>query len=120
VAGPDAALPSQVIDLAVDVGNLVSQAGTKPLDYGSPGLRRDRIGAPEFPRLLELSEEAIPDGLESGDVERYLRKMGFDPSEYHPVAPRLDGPSTLGEPAARELRLEQAARLRDDLKTIAM
>lgn len=59
---PDAALPSEVIDLAVDVGNLVSGAETKSLEYGSPGVDADRIGIPEFSTLRELSEHAISSG----------------------------------------------------------
>jgi hypothetical protein len=117
---PDAALPSEIIDLAVDVGKLVAQTEDKPLAYGSPGLRRDRLGLPEFTTLRELSTKAISSGLDSTPVEMYLRKMGFDPSSYDPIAPELDGETTIDEPAARSIRLDQAKRLQADLSAVTV
>ncbi|WP_336330981.1 MULTISPECIES: glutamate--cysteine ligase [unclassified Haloarcula] len=117
---PDAALPSEVIQLAVDVGELVSQTGEKPLAHGHHGVYSDRIGVPEFPSLRELSQEAIHSGLESTAVVTYLRKMGFDPSEYDPIAPEFSGPPVLGELSARKIRLQQASKLRQDIKAIAV
>jgi hypothetical protein len=116
---PDAALPNEVLDLALDVGRLVSKTETRAVEYGDPGLRAERIGLPAFSTLRELSEQAISSGLESTAVERYLRKMGFEPSKYEPVAPQMDGPPTISEPEARDLRLEQADRLENDLALIA-
>lgn len=112
---PDAALPSEVVDLAVDVGTLLAQVEQKEFSFGSVGLRSDRIGLPEFSTLRELSEQAICSGLESTPVEMYLRKMGFDPSSYDPIAPKLAGSSTITRAEARSIRLEQADRLRDDI-----
>jgi hypothetical protein len=116
---PDAALPNEVIDLAVDVGALIAKIETRTVEYGEPGLQADRIGLPEFSTLRELGQQAIGSGLESTAVRRYLRKMGFDPSKYQPFAPEIDGPESIGESAARELRLEQADRLENDLTMIA-
>lgn len=116
---PDAALPSEVVDLAVDVGTLVAQTERKPVDHGVRGVHADRIGLPSFSTLRELSRRAISDGLESPAVETYLHEMGFDPSAYQPVAPELHGSSTLRESDARDIRLRQARRLREDLAAIA-
>ena len=113
---PDAALPSQIIQVAIDVGQLVSQTGDKSIEYGSPGIRSDRIRLPEFSELQTLSQQAIRSGLGTVEVRKYLRKMGFDLSEYQPLSPQLNGPPTLDESEARRLRIEQAQRLRSDVE----
>ncbi|MWV65442.1 glutamate--cysteine ligase [Halorubrum sp. JWXQ-INN 858] len=113
---PDAALPSQIVQIAVDVGQLVSQTGDKPIEFGSPGVRSDRIRLPEFSELQELSHQAIRSGLGTVEVREYLRTMGFDLSKYQPLSPQLNGPPTLDESEARMLRLEQAQRLRTDVE----
>lgn len=115
---PDAALPSEVLDVAGDIGTLIAETEHKQLVYGDPGLRTDTIGLPEFGRLQELSRQAICSGLESTAVTTYLRKLGFDPSKYQPVTPQMDGPQTISEPKACELRLEQAGRLEEDIEAI--
>lgn len=80
----------------------------------------DRIGIPAFSTLRELSHRAICSGLESTAVRIYLREMGFDTSNYQPIAPEIERKSTIVEPEARKIRLEQASRLRKDLKAIAV
>lgn len=116
---PDAALPSEIIDLAVDVGSLVAQTDHKDVEFGTAGLRADRIGLPDFSTLRELSSQAITAGVDATPVEMYLRKMGFDPSSYDPITSELAGSSTLSEAEACSLRLEQAGRLREDLSVVA-
>ncbi len=115
---PDAALPSQIVQIAIDVGQLVSQAGDKSIEYGSPGVRSDRIRLPEFSELEELSQQAIRSGLGTVEVRDYLREMGFDLSEYQPLSPQLNGPPTIDDSEARRLRLEQAQRLRTDVERL--
>ncbi len=115
---PDAALPSQIVQIATDVGQIVSQTGDKPVEYGTPGVRSDRIRLPEFSELRKLSERAIRSGLGTVEVRNYLREMGFDLSEYQPLSPQLNGPPTLDESEARRLRLEQAQRLRTDVERL--
>lgn len=115
---PDATLPSQIVEIASDVGHLVSQTGRKPIEYGSPGLRTDSIGVPEFSELRKLSRKAIDSGLETVEVKNYLRKMGFDLSKYQPRSPQLSGPPTLSDLEARSLRLKEAHRLREDVETL--
>ena len=115
---PDAALPSQVIQLALDVGRLVSQTQTKSLTYGVPGVRRDRIQVPKFPAVQKLSRQAIDSGLDVPDVCDYLQQLGFDLSQYQPLSPELSGPSTLSDRDGRSMRIEQARRLRADVHTL--
>lgn len=115
---PDAALPSQIVQIAVDVGRLVSQTGDKSIEFGTPGVHADRIRLPEFSELQELSQQAIHSGLETVEVRDYLRTMGFDLSEYQPLSPQLNGPPTLDESEARKRRLEQAQRLRTDVERL--
>lgn len=117
---PDAALPSQIVQIAIDVGELVCQTGTKSIEYGSPGVQSDRIQIPTVPELRTLSRQAIHSGLETVEVRNYLRKMGFDLSQYHPLSSQLRGPETLSESEARTLRLEQARRLRADVETLTV
>lgn len=116
---PDSALPSQIVTLATDVGQMVAQTDSKPLKYGTPGVRRGCIYLPEFSELRELSRLAIDSGLGSIDVKNYLRTMGFDLSEYQPLSPQLSGPESLSETEVRTMRLEEARRLRDDVESLA-
>lgn len=115
---PDSALPSQVLRIASDVGDLVSETETKPLVFGSPGIAFDRIRIPEFPELQDLSEEAIRWGLDSEHVRGYLDSMGFDVSAYRPAANQIGGPGRITEAEARKVRLEYARRLRVDVETL--
>ncbi len=116
---PDSALPSQIVQLAIDVGSLVAQSGTKPIVHGSSGVGKECIRVPEFQELRKLSRQAIESGLQAVEVRNYLRKMGFDLSKYYPLSPQLRGPQTLSETEAQNLRLEQAQRLRTDVEELA-
>lgn len=115
---PDAALPSEVLDLAIDVGRVVAQADSKEIDFGRTGVFDDRIGLPRFPQLEALSHRAIRSGLDETAVEVYLRKFGFNPGKYDPIAPVMNGPPTISRSSARDRRLEQAHRLRTDLTAV--
>lgn len=115
---PDSTLPSQVVRLASDVGALVEQTETKPVEIGSAGVHFDRIGIPDFETLAALSEQAIRWGLDSERVTNYLHAMNLDPAGYQPISRELRGPGTLKENEARRIRLEYAARLRADVNTL--
>lgn len=112
---PDAALPSQIVRIATNIGQIVSQAETKSIEYGSPSVQSDRIQLPEFSELRTLSRKAIDSGLQNEDVRTYLQEMGFDLSAYQPLSPKIRGSKTLSESEARTMRLEQARRLRADV-----
>ncbi|WP_336023310.1 glutamate-cysteine ligase family protein [Halobellus salinisoli] len=115
---PDSTLPSQISQLASDVGNLISHTRTATVEYGTPEVGADRIRLPEFETLRDLSWQAIKSGLESPDVRSYLRNLDFDPSAYEPLSTRLDGPQQLSDAEARARRLQQADRLQADVQKL--
>lgn len=115
---PDSTLPSQVVQIAKDVGRLVAQTETKEIEYGDPGIDAETIRIPEQSRLRGLSRQAIRSGLGAVPVRSYLREMEFDLSEYRPLSSQLRGPLRLRESEARKLRLEQARRLRSDVELL--
>ncbi|WP_123623676.1 glutamate-cysteine ligase family protein [Halorubrum sp. CSM-61] len=115
---PDSTLPSQILQLATDVEGLVARTQTESVEFGEPDLRDDRIQIPEFEELRDLSWRAIESGLNSDEVESYLRTMGFDTAEYEPLASRLHGPYQLSDSEARTRRLQQADRLEADVQDL--
>lgn len=115
---PDATLPSQIVQLATDVGNLISHTRTASVEYGTPEVGADRIRVPEFETLRDLSREAIESGLESPDVDSYLQMLGFDTAAYEPLTSSLDGPQQLSDSEARTRRLQQAGRLHADVQKL--
>lgn len=112
---PDAALPSEVVSLAADVGGLVEQAAEKPVRVGDPGVYGDHIGIPEFDDLYDLSRVAIAFGLAPEPVRDYLDRLDVDPVAYDPLSERVAGADTISESRARAVRLEQASRLEADV-----
>jgi gamma-glutamyl:cysteine ligase YbdK (ATP-grasp superfamily) len=115
---PDAALPSQLLRLAEGVDRLMTEAETKPVTTGEPGVSADRIRIPTFDDLRSLSDEAIRWGLDSTRVCEYLETMGFDVGRYDPLSSRLSGPGSLQQDEARQLRLDCATRLRADVEAL--
>lgn len=115
---PDATLPSEIIQLATDVGELVSHTRTATVEPGYPDVRPDSIQVPEFSRLQELSREAIEAGLTAPGVRSYLEQLGFDLSEYNPTSRQLKGPPQLSDSLARNERLQEAQRLRVDVQSL--
>ncbi|WP_372480904.1 glutamate-cysteine ligase family protein (plasmid) [Halomicrobium sp. HM KBTZ05] len=117
---PDATLPSQVVQLATDVENLIAQTGTAAIEYGDgpPTVGADPIQLPEFEELRTLSWRAIESGLASSAVRAYLRDLGFDLSTYDPLSRQLDGPREIDESDARTRRLRQAGRLHADIRRL--
>jgi len=115
---PDAALPSQIIRLANDVGNLVSHTRTATVEYGSLDVRPDRIRLPKFSTLEDLSRQAIGAGLKAPRVRSYLWELGFDILEYEPYSSCLKGSPRLSDAQARTRRLQQARRLRADVESL--
>lgn len=115
---PDTALPSQILRLTRDVGELVAATDRKPVEVGSVGVGADRIGVPKFDRLRTLSQLAIRSGLGAQPVRLYLQRLGLDPTAYQPISPDLRGPPTVSEADARTLRLKYAELLRQDVRTL--
>ena len=114
---PDATLPSDILRLADTITNTVSQLEETTVHiHGETGRRTDdTIVLPEFEAVQEYVNAAIRDGLGSDAVRSYLDRMGFDTDAYDPVAHDIDRPGTLSLADARELRLDYAQRLEDDV-----
>ncbi len=115
---PDTGLPSQTVDLALDMAAVVERTAEESLAVGDPYPDADEIAIPTFDELREITDAAIREGLASPEVCRYLLKMGFDPGSYHPLASQLAGPETLTAEAGRRLRLDAAGTLRHDVRTM--
>ncbi|WP_290814754.1 glutamate-cysteine ligase family protein [Halovivax sp.] len=116
---PDTALPSQILRLAEAVRSIVTAAdarGTAVVDVDSPvgGGNGGEVPLPAFGTVEDVTDAAIRDGIADPIVERYLRRFGFEPSAYDPLADRHPD-SRLTSRRAKRLRLRAAARLEADL-----
>lgn len=141
---PDAALPSQLLRLAADLETVMERLDhtTVRIDGAGAGDGRRRgtdgvltgiengptprpghvtneeIALPAFETVRDLTESAIRDGLASVAVAGYLKRMGFPVGDYHPIATRIDGRQYVTNADARELRLEYASRLEEDVEKL--
>ncbi|QSX00774.1 glutamate-cysteine ligase family protein [Haloterrigena alkaliphila] len=120
---PDAALPSQLLQLADELETVMErlhhttveiETDSDPRNTGH--VTRDGISLPAFDVACDLAEAAIHDGLESAEVVRYLDRMGFSVDDYHPISTRIDGRQYVTKADARDLRLEYANRLEEDVE----
>ena len=99
---PDTTLLTEVIKLVKAVKPVVQQKKHSEL--------------PDFKNVKECSQEAIEKGLESDKVREYIEEMGVDPSVFNPVSRRLDLPEKVDRKKAREVRLQVAEELTQDLE----
>ena len=115
---PDAALPSQVIQLADDVTAILEHLENTDVRIdGTEGrVTGETIVLPEFDALTEYVEAAIRDGLQSPKVREYLERMAFDVSSYRPISHDIGGTDEVSTDDARRLRLEYADRLEADVR----
>ena len=113
---PDTTLPGQVLTLAEELIDIVETAATGTVRIaGDRGRVSDSEAVlPSFDTVQRYVECAIRDGL-SGPARRYLDRMGFTPSAYEPLTAEIDCGETISEERARELRLEYADRLAEDV-----
>ncbi|QRV16868.1 glutamate--cysteine ligase [Haloterrigena salifodinae] len=119
---PDAALPSQLLRLADDLETVMERVHHTNVAIESVSDSRhaghvtdDGIRLPTFETVCNFAELAIDDGLESADVVGYLDRMGFSVDDYHPISTRIDGRQYVTRGDARDLRLEYANRLEEDV-----
>ncbi|XVH30273.1 glutamate-cysteine ligase family protein [Haloferacaceae archaeon DSL9] len=117
---PDAALPSQIVQLADEVATLVEATATKPVTFGGAGrgLLEDRVELPSFEWLTRYVDEGIERGIDSLLLTAYLERMGFRPERYRPLATDIDA-TRLSEADARRVRLGAASMLERDLAVYA-
>jgi hypothetical protein len=115
---PDAALPSQVVQLADDVVGTVERAVHSPVTIeGERGeVTPEAVVLPAFDAVQEYVRAAIQDGLGATPVRNYLDRMGFDGGAYEPLTQAVDCGAELTPQAARRIRLEQADRLEKDVR----
>ncbi|MDQ2050816.1 glutamate-cysteine ligase family protein [Natronolimnohabitans sp. A-GB9] len=123
---PDAALPSQLLRLTAELEtvmegvhhtNVEIERDSDPSDAGH--VTGDGVRLPAFETACEFAETAMHDGLEDGDLVRYLDRMGFSVEDYHPIATRIDGRQYVTKADARDLRLEYASRLEEDVDELS-
>lgn len=114
---PDTTLPSQILRLADQIVAVVAQLEDARVRIeGDRGRVTDEaIVLPEFDALLEYVDAAILEGVASDAVWSYLDRMGFDVGTYEPVSREIDGREPVTPDEARQLRLEYATRLEQDV-----
>lgn len=115
---PDTALPSQVVQLADQVANIVDHLGDAEVRIeGDTGrVADDEIVLPEFDAVIEYVNAAIRDGLDSDAVRSYLERLGFDVEAYEPVSNEIVGRGPISPEEARHIRLEHAKRLEENVR----
>lgn len=115
---PDAALPSQIVRLADEIAGVVERLVERDVRIeGQAGrVTDDTVVLPEFDAVQDYVDASIRDGLSSDAVRSYLDRMGFDVSAFEPLSEEMDVSEELSTEDARELRLQYAERLEQDLR----
>lgn len=113
---PDTALPRQVVQLAGQLATITEslQTADVSIDGSMPEFSAEGVVLPEFSQVLDHVETAITDGL-TDDLREYLDQFGFDTDAYEPTTSELAGSGDITENEARDIRLEYAGRLEEDL-----
>ncbi|ESS05522.1 MAG: hypothetical protein A07HB70_01998 [uncultured archaeon A07HB70] len=114
---PDAALPSQVLRLADQVGALLDRLDDAEVRIeGETGAVTDEaVVLPEFETVQRHVDRAIRTGLSSPALRSYLTRMGFDVSAFDPLTAEFDA-GTLTPADARDRRLRYADRLEQEVR----
>ncbi|TQQ82395.1 glutamate--cysteine ligase [Halonotius roseus] len=114
---PDTTLPSRTVALADTLARVAGELDGRPVDIGgdTPRVDDDRIVLPEFETVREYVDTAIQDGL-TESLATYLSRMGFDPDAFDPIADSFEHEGPIDHETARQLRLEYATRLREDVR----
>jgi gamma-glutamyl:cysteine ligase YbdK (ATP-grasp superfamily) len=115
---PDTALPSQVLELADQLGALVDRIDDADvrIEAGPGGVTDDAIVVPPFETVRGHVQAAVRTGLSSSALRSYLSRMGFDVSAFDPLTAEFDA-ETVSPARARELRLTYADRLEREVRT---
>ena len=117
---PDASFPSEILRLAEEVDRVMEQLHhTHVTIEGQTGeVTSDGIILPEFDAVLDYTDAAMQEGLDSADVATYLERMGFDVQGYDPIAQKIDRRDFISPDEARELRLRYGKLLRQDVNRL--
>jgi hypothetical protein len=115
---PDAAVPSQVVQLADGIADIIGHIDDAAVRVeGTEGRRTDEeLVLPEFSAVIGYVDDAIRDGLADRGVRSYLDRMGFDVAAYDPVTRDIAVESPLTSDGVRQLRLAHAERLERDVR----
>jgi gamma-glutamyl:cysteine ligase YbdK (ATP-grasp superfamily) len=115
---PDAALPSQVLRLADQVGGLVDRLADPDVDVrlgDDPAVTDDAVVLPAFETVQEHVQTAVRTGLSSPALRSYLTRMGLDVAAFDPLTAEFDA-ATVSLARARDLRLTYADRLEREVR----
>lgn len=117
---PDTALPSQAVRLADRLSKVSERVVESDLRIeGEKGRVTDEeVVLPEFDAVLGYLKDAVREGLASGSVRSYLRRMGFDVDRYGPVTEEIGEHGAVTRDEARRLRLEYADCLERDVRQL--
>jgi gamma-glutamyl:cysteine ligase YbdK (ATP-grasp superfamily) len=113
---PDATLPSQVLQLANTVAEIIGQVPERSVRIQGNQMKREEesVVLPEFDVLIDHVNTAIREGLSADSVRSYLQAAGFDIDSYTPLTHQISGVQPSPD-HARRLRLKYAQALEDDL-----
>lgn len=112
---PDTALPSQITRLAGDVAGVLDRTADSEVCINCDP-DEETVVLPSFDTVLEHVDRAIETGLASEAVQSYLDSMGFAVDAYEPLSAELQDTEPVTSEHARELRLEYAERLEEDVR----
>ena len=115
---PDAALPSQVVEVADRVAHVTGRAASAGVRIeGTTGdVSGEAVVLPEFDAVIEHLDAAIREGLASEPLRTYLDRMGFDVGGYESLSATVARGETVSVEEARRLRLEYADRLEREVR----
>jgi len=112
---PDTTLPSQIIQLAETMGEIIEQVRDVDVRIGEQAQRTDdEIVLPSFEAVTDYVSAAINDGLDSTALRSYLERMGFDVEAYEPLAADIER-REISPAETRQLRRKYANDLHNDV-----
>lgn len=116
---PDATSPGDVLRFVSDMETVMKASKDREVAIGeNPGIRDDVVMIPEFERLEELSRLAAREGISNPEVRNYLSNMGFSADEYEPLSEKIGKKEKISLEEARQMRLEAAEILEEDLEEL--
>lgn len=114
---PDTTLPGRTVQLADTLAEVAGELDGRPVDIGgnTPRVDDERIVLPDFATVSDYVDTAIEEGL-TESLAAYLSEMGFEPDAFDPIADTFDHDGPIDRETARQLRLEYATRLRENVR----